>query len=81
MLVIRELKGTTMNLILLEVYAITLDAAEETKDTFYDVLQDAVDIVYRRYADCHRGLERKAQSRGQGNTAYPGQVCSWHEVR
>ncbi len=37
-----RLKGTTVNLTVIAVYASTLDAAEETKDSFYDDLQDAV---------------------------------------
>ncbi len=40
-----RLKGTTMNLTVVAVYAPTLDAAEEVKDSFYDDLQDAVDRV------------------------------------
>ncbi len=51
--------GTTVNLTLIAVYASTLDAAEETKYSFYDDLQDAVDRI------------RKVQSRGHGNMAYP----------
>ncbi len=41
------LKGTTVNLTVVAVYAPTLDAAEETKDSFYDDLQDAVSRVPR----------------------------------
>ncbi len=37
--------GTTMNLTVIAVYVPTLDAAEETKYSFYDDLQDAVDVV------------------------------------
>ncbi len=40
-----RLKGTTVNLIVVAVYAPTLDAAEEAKGSFYDDLQDAVDRV------------------------------------
>ncbi len=40
-----RLKGTTVNLTVVSVYAPTLDAAEEAKDSFYDDLQDAVDRV------------------------------------
>ncbi len=40
-----RLKGTTMNLTVIAGYALTLDAAEETKDSFYDDLQDAVGRV------------------------------------
>ncbi len=54
-----RLKGTTVNLTIIAVYASTLDAAEETKYSFYDDLQDAVDRI------------RKVQSRGHGNMAYP----------
>ncbi len=36
------LKGTTVNFAVIAVYAPALDAAEETKDSFYDDLQDAV---------------------------------------
>ncbi len=48
-----------MNLTVIAVYASTLDAAEETKYSFYDDLQGAVDRI------------RKVQSRGRGNMAYP----------
>ncbi len=37
-----RLKGTTVNLTVVAVYAPTLDAAEEAKDSFYDDLQHAV---------------------------------------
>ncbi len=40
-----QLKGTTVNLTVVAVYAPTLNAAEEAKDSFYDDLQDAVDRV------------------------------------
>ncbi len=40
-----RIKGTTVNLTVIAVYAPTFDAAEETKDSFYDELQDAVGIV------------------------------------
>ncbi len=40
-----RLKGMTVNLTVIAVYAPTLDAAEETKDSFYDNLQDAVGSV------------------------------------
>ncbi len=33
-----RLKGTTVNLTVIAVYALTLDAAEEPKDSFYDDL-------------------------------------------
>ncbi len=37
-----RLKGMTVNLTVVAVYAPTRDAAEETKDSFYDYLQDAI---------------------------------------
>ncbi len=37
--------GTKVNLTVIAVYAPTLDATEETKDSFYDDLQDAVGRV------------------------------------
>ncbi len=40
-----RLKGTTVNLTVIAVYASTLDAAVETQDSFYDDLQDAVGRV------------------------------------
>ncbi len=40
-----RLKGTKMNLTIIAVYVPTLDAAEETKYSFYDDLQDAVGVV------------------------------------
>ncbi len=40
-----RLKGTTVNLTVIAVYAPKLDATEEAKDSFYDDLQDAVDRV------------------------------------
>ncbi len=40
-----RLKGTTVNLTVVAVYAPKLDAAEEVKDSFYDDLQDAVNRV------------------------------------
>ncbi len=40
-----RLKGTTVNLNVIAVYASTLDAAEETKFSFYDDLQDAAGRV------------------------------------
>ncbi len=40
-----RLKGTKVNLTVIAVYAPTLDAAEETKDSFYDDLQDATGRV------------------------------------
>ncbi len=39
------LKGTTVNLTVIAVYAPTLDAAQERKNSFYDDLQDAVGRV------------------------------------
>ncbi len=33
-----RLMGTTVNLTVIAVYALTLDAAEDTKDSFYDNL-------------------------------------------
>ncbi len=43
-----RLKGTTMSLTIVAVYAPTLGAAEEARDSFYDDLQDAVDRVPER---------------------------------
>ncbi len=43
-----RLKGTTVNLTIVPVYAPTLGAAEEAKDSFNDDLQDAVDRVPER---------------------------------
>ncbi len=40
-----QLKGTTVNLTVVAVYAPTLDAAEDAKESFYDDLQDAVNRV------------------------------------
>ncbi len=40
-----RLNGATVNLTVIAVYAPTLDAAEETKDSFCDDLQDAVGRV------------------------------------
>ncbi len=40
-----RLKATTVNLAVVAVYATTLDAAEEAKDSFYDDIQGAVDRV------------------------------------
>ncbi len=40
-----RLKGTTVNLTVVAVYAPTLDAAEGAKDSFYADIQDAVDRV------------------------------------
>ncbi len=68
-----------MNLTILAVYVPTLDAAEERKDSFYDDLQDAVGRVPTGDMLIVSG-DWNARP-GPVNTAYPGQVCSWHEVR
>ncbi len=73
------LKGTAVNLTVIAVYVPTLDAAEETKDSFYDDLQDAVGKVPTGDMLI---VETDWNARpGPVDTAYPGQVCSWHEVR
>ncbi len=40
-----RMKGVILKLIIIAVYAPTLDAEENAKDSFYDDVQDAVDSV------------------------------------
>ncbi len=70
-----------VNLTVIAVYASTLDAAEETKYSFYDDLQDAVGTIPALNMlivaeDCNARP-------GPVDTVtrhFPGKVCSWHEV-
>ncbi len=68
-----------MNLTVLAVYAPTLDAVEGPKDSFYDDLQDAVGRIPAGDMLIAAG-DWNART-CPVDTAYPGQVCSWHEVR
>ncbi len=68
-----------MSLTVVAVYAPTLDAAEEVKDSFYDDLQDAVNRVPAGDVLIVAG-DWNARP-GPADPAHPGQVCSWHEVR
>ncbi len=69
-----------MNLTVVAVYAPTLDAAEKAKDSFYNDLQDAVNRVPAGDMLIVAG-DWNSRPGPAGYTAYPGQVCSWHEVR
>ncbi len=40
-----HLKGAIVNLVVVAVYAATLDVAEDAKDSLYDYLQDAIDTA------------------------------------
>ncbi len=74
-----RLKGTTLKLTVIPVYVPTPDAAEATKYSFNDDLQDAVGGVPAGNMLVVAG-NWNARPGPVDAATYPGQVDSWHEV-
>ncbi len=75
------LKGATVNLPVVAVYAPTLDEAEEVQGSYYDGLQDAIDSASLGTSWLWQGTGTQGLVQRHCNTVHPRQVCSRYEVR